>query len=90
LSFIRVNPISETFLLFAFSVVSYFVSDTIVIMGMNMSGITSLLTCGIVQSHYTYYNLSPQGKTASMFIVSFMGTTAEAAVYSYVGIALVA
>jgi hypothetical protein len=53
-----------------------------------MSGITSLLTCGIVQSHYTYYNLSPQGKTASLFIVTFMGTAAEAAVYSYIGIAL--
>jgi len=53
-----------------------------------MSGITSLLTCGIVQSHYTYYNMSPQGKTASLFIVTFMGTVAEAAVYSYIGIAL--
>mgnify|MGYP002633441020 CR=1 FL=1 len=53
-----------------------------------MSGMSSLLTCGIVQSHYTYYNMSPQGKTASLFIVSFMGTVAEAAVYSYIGIAL--
>lgn len=53
-----------------------------------MSGITSLLACGIVQSHYTYYNLSPQGKTCSLFVVSFLGTAAEAAIYSYVGIAL--
>lgn len=53
-----------------------------------MSGMSSLLTCGIVQSHYTYYNMSPQGKTASLFIVSFMGTVAEASVYSYIGIAL--
>jgi len=88
LSFLRVNPITETFILFAFSIVSYFVSNSIVINGTEMSGISSLLTCGIVQSHYTYYNLSPQGKTASLFIISFMGITAEAAVYSYVGIAL--
>jgi NhaP-type Na+/H+ or K+/H+ antiporter len=88
LAFLRVNPITETFVMFSFSMVSYFVSEGIVIAGTQMSGITSLLTCGIVQSHYTYYNLSPQGKTCSMFVVSFMGTVAEAAIYSYVGIAL--
>lgn len=88
IAFLRVNPITETFVLFAFSIVSYFVSEGIVIAGTQMSGITSLLTCGIVQSHYTYYNLSPQGKTASLFVISFLGTAAEAAIYSYVGIAL--
>jgi NhaP-type Na+/H+ or K+/H+ antiporter len=59
LSFLRVNPITETFVLFAFSMISYFISESIIIAGVQMSGITSLLTCGIVQSHYTYYNLSP-------------------------------
>lgn len=88
LSFLRVNPITETFVLFMFSMISYFVSESIVIVNTQMSGITSLLTCGIVQSHYTYYNLSPQGKTCSLFVISFMGTAAEAAIYSYVGIAL--
>lgn len=53
-----------------------------------MSGIISLLVCGIVQSHYTYYNLSPQGKTCSTLCVSFLGTACEAAVYTYVGLAL--
>jgi len=87
-AFLRINPITETFVMFSFSMVSYFVSEGIVIADTQMSGITSLLTCGIVQSHYTYYNLSPQGKTCSLFVVSFMGTVAEAAIYSYVGIAL--
>jgi sodium/hydrogen exchanger-like protein 6/7 len=59
ISFIRVNPLIEVFLMFAFSIVSYFASNAIVINGVQMSGITSLLTCGIVQSHYTYYNMSP-------------------------------
>ena len=49
-NFLRVNAISETFLLFAFSICSYFVSDTIKIQGHQMSGIISLLVCGIVQS----------------------------------------
>jgi NhaP-type Na+/H+ or K+/H+ antiporter len=88
LSFIRVSPITEVFIMFGFSMVSYFTANSITIANMEMSGITSLLTCGIVQSHYTYYNMSPQGKTASLFIITFMGTVAEAAVYSYIGIAL--
>ena len=88
LHFLRVNAITETFLMFTFSMISYFVSSLVKISGIEMSGIISLLTCGIVQSHYTYYNLSPQGKTASTLTVAFLGTAAEAGVYSYVGIAL--
>lgn len=88
LHFLRVNAITETFLIFTFSMISYFVSSMVKISGIEMSGIISLLTCGIVQSHYTYYNLSPQGKTTSTLTVAFLGTAAEAGVYSYVGIAL--
>lgn len=87
-SFIRINAITETFLLFSFSLSSYFISDSIKIAGIQMSGIISLLVCGIVQSQYTYYNLSPQGKQCSLLTSSFLGTAAEAGVYSYIGIAL--
>lgn len=86
--FLKVNAVIETFLMFAFSLTSYFVSNSIEIASLEMSGIISLLTCGIVQSHYTYYNMSAQGKTCSTLVVSFLGTMCEAAVYSYVGIAL--
>lgn len=85
---IRVNAVIETFLMASFSLTSYFTSNSIKIAGLEMSGIISLLSCGIVQSHYTYYNMSPQGKTASNLVVAFLGTMCEAAVYSYVGIAL--
>jgi len=57
-SFLRVNAIDETFLLLAFGMISYYTADLTVIAGIKMSGIISLLTCGIVMSHYTYYNLS--------------------------------
>ena len=53
-----------------------------------MSGIISLLTCAIVSAHYTYYNLSPQGRQATTLSFSFLGEMCEAAVYSYVGLAL--
>jgi NhaP-type Na+/H+ or K+/H+ antiporter len=48
MTFLRVNPITETFVLFSFSIVSYFVSEGIVIANTQMSGISTLLTCGIV------------------------------------------
>ena len=57
--FLRVNAVIECFLMCAFSLASYFISNSIVIASLEMSGIISLLSCGIVQSHYTYYNMSP-------------------------------
>lgn len=87
-SFLRVNAITETFLILAFSYVSYFASEMIVIANIRMSGIISLLTCGIIQSHYCYYNLSPQGKIISTSTVAFISHAAEAGVYSYIGLSL--
>lgn len=58
--FLTSTPMIETFLIFAFCYTSYFVSDLIKLPnGLEMSGIISLLTCGIVSAHYTYYNISP-------------------------------
>jgi NhaP-type Na+/H+ or K+/H+ antiporter len=87
-SFLRVNAITETFLLVSFSYLSYFIADLTEIASIKMSGIISLLTCGIIQSHYTYYNLSPQGKITSTLTVTFISTAAEAGVYSYIGLSL--
>ena len=79
----------ETFLVFSFCYISYFTSSLIKLPnGLEMSGIISLLTCAIVSAHYTYYNISPQGKQACTLSFSFLGEMAEAAVYSYVGLAL--
>lgn len=61
--FLTVTPIIETFLIFATCYVSYFTSTLIKLPnGLEMSGIISLLTCAILSAHYTYYNLSPQGR----------------------------
>lgn len=87
-SFLRVNAVTETFLILSLSMLSYFIAELTEIAGIHMSGIISLLTCGIVQSHYTYYNLSPQGKITSTLTVSFIGTAAEAGIYSYIGLSL--
>ncbi len=47
-SWIKGHAIIEVFILFIFSIVSYFVSELIVITGVMMSGIITVLTCGIV------------------------------------------
>ena len=87
--FLTVSPMVETFLIFSFCYISYFTSSLIKLPnGLEMSGIISLLTCAIVSAHYTYYNISPQGKQATTLSFSFLGEVAEAAVYSYVGLAL--
>lgn len=48
------NPTAETMTIFIFGYLSYVISEM-----SNNSGIITLLTCGIIMSHYTWYNLSP-------------------------------
>ena len=48
------SAVSESSLLILIAMISYFISETI-----HMSGIVTLLTCSIVMTHYTWYNLSP-------------------------------
>jgi len=88
--FMTVSPIIETFIIFSLCLTAYFTSELLHIAGIQMSGIISLLTAGIFNSHYTYYNLSAQGKQSACLTFSFLGEMCEAAVYSYVGIALYA
>lgn len=85
--FIVHNPITEVFVMMCMSWSCYFISELIVIDGIAMSGLISLLTCGIMQAHYTWYNLSPNGKNATTIVFNCLGVVSEAAVYSYVGLA---
>ena len=86
--FLSVSVVTETFLMTAFGFAAYFVAALIKILKVEMSGIISLLTFAIIQAHYTWYNLSPQGKATTSVTYEFLGKTAEAAVYCYVGISL--
>lgn len=46
--FLTTNAITETFLMFAMCLSSYFISELIDIAGITMSGIISLLAAGII------------------------------------------
>lgn len=86
--FLSVSVVNETFIMTAFGFITYFTAQFIKILGLEMSGIISLLVFAIIQAHYTWYNLSPQGKATTAVTYEFLGKTAEAAVYTYVGLSL--
>ena len=53
------SAVTETFVMLAMGFMCYFAAENIYILGLEMSGIIAMLTCAIIQSHYTWYNLSP-------------------------------
>ena len=79
--FLTHSAVTETLTMFIIAFVTYFVSEAC-----EFSGIITLLTCGITMAHYTWYNLSPQGKTISSITVSIFGSAAESIVFAYIGL----
>ena len=75
------NPVAECMIIFSFAYLSYLFSEVL-----KASGIISLLTCGVVMAHYSWYNLSPQGKQSSFIVFQFLGYATEAFVFSYLGL----
>ena len=75
------NPVSESVMIFCIAYLSYVTSEAA-----EYSGIITLLSCGIVMAHYSWYNLSPQGKQSSFIVFQFLGYISEAFVFSYLGI----
>lgn len=75
------SPSTETLLLLVLALISYYATDA-----MGYSGIIGLLTCGITMGHYTWHNLSPQGKTISSVTFTIFAQGAEAIVFSYIGL----
>jgi NhaP-type Na+/H+ or K+/H+ antiporter len=68
-------------MIFCFGYLSYVISEVA-----ENSGIISLLTAGVVMAHYTWYNLSPQGKQSSFIVFQFLGYATEAFVFGYLGL----
>jgi NhaP-type Na+/H+ or K+/H+ antiporter len=52
--FMTQSAVTETAVIFSFSYLAYAISQALA-----FSGIITLLTCGIMQAHYTWFNLSP-------------------------------
>jgi len=78
------NSSLQIALILILSYSSYLLAD-----GVSMSGIASILACGVVMGHYTYNNLSEKAKKLSKNILRVLGNFAEMFVFVYLGIALV-
>jgi NhaP-type Na+/H+ or K+/H+ antiporter len=62
------NSIHETALIFCFGNLAYVISELL-----GFSGIIALLASGIVMAHYTYYNISKQGREVTTTAFNVMG-----------------
>lgn len=82
-SHIRRYPQIETCLVLLFAYQSYFFSN-----GAHMSGIVSLLFCGITLKHYAYFNMSRRTQIATKYIFQFLAQLSENFIFIYLGLSL--
>ncbi|KAK7207936.1 Sodium/hydrogen exchanger family-domain-containing protein [Myxozyma melibiosi] len=73
----------ETCLILLFAYASYFFSN-----GCHMSGIVSLLFCGITLKHYAYYNMSRRTQIATKFIFQTLAQLSENFIFIYLGLSM--
>lgn len=77
------SAVHETFFLIVMAMFVYFSSEVL-----GQSGITSLVTCALIEAHYTWYNLSPQGKHVTSITFETLGYGSECFVFSFIGLSL--
>ncbi|KAM9897516.1 hypothetical protein OXX69_010237 [Metschnikowia pulcherrima] len=82
-SHVRRYPQIETCLVLLFAYQSYFFSN-----GAHMSGIVSLLFCGITLKHYAYFNMSRRTQIATKYIFQFLAQLSENFIFIYLGLSL--
>ncbi|KAK9375296.1 Sodium/hydrogen exchanger family-domain-containing protein [Lipomyces chichibuensis] len=80
---IRLFPSIETCLILLFAYASYFFSN-----GCHMSGIVSLLFCGITLKHYAHYNMSKRTQIATKFMFQTLAQLSENFIFIYLGLSL--
>ena len=76
-------PNIETCLVALAAYTSYFLSN-----GLSMSGIVSLLFCGITLKHYAYHTMSRRTQRATKYIFSTLAQLTENFIFVYLGLSL--
>ena len=66
-NFILPISVVEPLIVFGFAYMSYILSDMF-----EFSGIISIITCGIVQAHYTFLNVTKKSRLAIKFLSKVM------------------
>lgn len=80
---VRRYPQIESCLVLLFSYGTYFFSN-----GCHMSGIVSLLFCGITLKHYAYYNMSRRTQLAVKYSFQLLAQLSENFIFIYLGLTL--
>ncbi|KAL1584429.1 hypothetical protein WHR41_06361 [Cladosporium halotolerans] len=83
LTHVRRDPKIESCLIFLIAYASYFFANAI-----HMSGIVSLLFCGICLKHYAYHNMSRRTQLTTKFVFSLMSQLSENFIFIYLGLSL--
>jgi len=83
LNFIK-NPASEFTIILFFAYGSYCMAEVA-----HLSGIISLFSCGVMQAHYAWYNISNVSRTTTRHAFHAFAHIAESFLYTYLGITAV-
>lgn len=82
-SHVRRYPQIETCLVLLFAYATYFFSN-----GCHMSGIVSLLFCGMTMKHYAFFNMSRRTQIAIKYTFQLMAQLSENFIFIYLGLTL--
>ncbi|KAK5116775.1 hypothetical protein LTR62_007449 [Meristemomyces frigidus] len=80
---VRREPKIESCLIILIAYASYFFANAI-----HMSGIVSLLFCGICLKHYAYHNMSRRTQLTTKFLFSVTAQLSENFIFIYLGLSL--
>ncbi|KAI5294043.1 monovalent cation:H+ antiporter, CPA1 (nhx1), partial [Ascosphaera acerosa] len=80
---VRRQPKIESCLIVLIAYASYFFSN-----GVHMSGIVSLLFCGITLKHYAYYNMSRRTQLTTKYLFQVLAQLSENFIFIYLGLDL--
>ncbi|KAF2666310.1 sodium/hydrogen exchanger [Microthyrium microscopicum] len=82
-TYLRRFPKTESCIIILIAYASYFFSNAI-----SMSGIVSLLFCGICMKHYAYLNMSRRTQLTTKFVFQVMSQLSENFIFIYLGLSL--
>ncbi|KAI9746321.1 MAG: monovalent cation:H+ antiporter, CPA1 (nhx1) [Claussenomyces sp. TS43310] len=82
-TYVRRFPKIESCLIVLIAYASYFFSN-----GLHMSGIVTLLFCGITLKHYAYYNMSRRTQLTTKYLFQVLAQLSENFIFIYLGLSL--
>lgn len=82
-SYLRRFPGIESCLILLLAYASYLFSN-----GLHISGIVSILFCGITMKHYAYYNMSRRTQLTTKYLFAILAQLSENFIFIYLGLSL--